>query len=105
MSSLVLIANVTKSRTSKPAGPLHLLPIPDNYLESVTVDFISPLPKDGNYNTIVTMTDRLGADVQLAPCNTDMTAEEFATIFFNKWFCENGCPLKLITNQDKLFIS
>jgi hypothetical protein len=51
------------------------------------------------------MTDHLGADLQLAPCKTDMSAEEFAGIFFDKWYCENGCPKELVTDRDKLFIS
>lgn len=51
------------------------------------------------------MTDRLGADVQIAPCKSDITTEEFSTIFFGRWFCENGCPSELITDQDKLFVS
>jgi hypothetical protein len=94
-----------KGQTSKAAGPLHPLPVPDKCFESVAIDFIGPLPKDDGFNAIVTMTDRLGADIQLAPCKTDMTTEEFATVFFDKWFCENGCPLELITNRDKLFVS
>jgi hypothetical protein len=94
-----------KNRTAKPAGPLHPLPVPDKQFESIAIDFVGPLPKDEGFDAIVTMTDRLGADIQIAPCNTNMTAEEFATIFFNRWFCENGCPLELITDRDKLFIS
>ena len=55
------------------------------------------------YYSIVTMTDRVGADIQLAVCNTNMpTAKKLTAIFFNWWFCENGCP---ITDCDKLFIS
>lgn len=94
-----------KNTTSKPRGPLHPLPIPDKCFDSVAIDFISPLPKDNGFNCIVTMMDRLGTDVQIVPCNTNMTAEKFAAIFFNQWFCENGCPLELITNCDKLFVS
>lgn len=60
---------------------------------------------DGGFDYLVTMTDRLGADLQIAPCNTTMTAEEFAVIFFDKWYCENGLPLEIITDRDKLFIS
>lgn len=51
------------------------------------------------------MTDHLGVDIQLAPCSTKMTAEDFANIFFNKWYCKNGCPLEIISDRDKLFIS
>lgn len=51
------------------------------------------------------MTDRLGANIQIVPCNTNITAGEFATTFFNKWFCENACPQELITDRDKPFVS
>jgi hypothetical protein len=82
-----------KSRTHRTPGPLHPLPIPDRRFESVAIDFIGPLPLDDDVDQIVTMTDRLGADIQLAACSTKMTAEEFANLFFNKWYCENGCPV------------
>jgi len=36
-----------KSRTTKPAGPLHPLPVPDARGNSVAMDFIGPLPVDG----------------------------------------------------------
>ena len=94
-----------KNLTSKPAGPLHPLPVPDKRFDSVAIDFVGPLPKDDGFDCIVTMTDRLGANIQLAACNTNMTAEEFAAIFFDRWFCENGCPSELITDRDKLFVS
>ena len=56
-----------KSMTQKPAGPLHPLPIPDKRFESVAIDFIGPLTPDDGYDCIVTMTDRLGADIQIVP--------------------------------------
>jgi len=94
-----------KNTMSKPRGPLHPLPIPDKWFDSIAIDFMEPLPKDDGFNAIITMTDRLNANIQLAPCKTNMTVEEFATVFFDKWFCKNGLPLKLITNHDKLFVS
>jgi hypothetical protein len=94
-----------KSSTVKPGGPLHPLPVPDKQFDSVAINFIGPLPTDNGFDCIVTMTNRLNTGIQLAPCKTTMTAEELATIFFNKWFCENGCPLELITDHDKLFMS
>jgi hypothetical protein len=51
------------------------------------------------------MTDRLGADVQIVPCKTSMTAQEFASIFFDRWYCENRCPKEIITDRDKIFMS
>jgi len=94
-----------KNLTLKPAGPLHPLPIPNKCFDSVAIDFIGPLPNDSGFDRIATMTDRLGADIQLAACNMNMTTEEFAAIFSDWWFCKNGCPSELITNCDKLFVS
>ena len=34
-----------------------------------------------------------------------LTAEELAKIFFNHWYCENGLPLEIVSDRDKLFVS
>jgi hypothetical protein len=47
----------------------------------------------------------LGTDFQLAPTRTNITAEDFTLIFFDKWYCENGLPLEIISDRDKLFVS
>jgi Integrase zinc binding domain len=52
-----------KSRTNKPFGPLHPLPIPEQRGDSVAIDFIGPLPMDNGFDTIITFTDRLNSDI------------------------------------------
>lgn len=95
-----------KSRTSAPAGPMHPLPIPEQRGDSVAIDFIGPLPEDSGFNAIVTMTDRLGgSDIRIEPTRNNVSAEEFAVIFFDKWYCENGLPLKIVSDQDSKFMS
>ena len=86
-------------------SPLHPLPIPDGRGDSIAIDFIGPLPVDEGFDCIVTITDRLGTDVWIAPTHTDITAERFATQFFDLWYCENGLPLNIVSDRDKLFIS
>lgn len=54
-----------KSNTSKPLGPLHLLPVLDQHGDSVAIDFIGPLPEDDGKNCILTLTDRLGSDIRI----------------------------------------
>jgi hypothetical protein len=34
-----------------------------------------------------------------------MTVEEFTGLFFNRWYCENGCPMEIVTDHDKRFMS
>ncbi|EDR02339.1 reverse transcriptase-RNase H-integrase [Laccaria bicolor S238N-H82] len=94
-----------KLSTIKPYGPLHPLPVPDQRGDSVAIDFIGPLPEDENKNCIITFTDRLGSDVQLVATRTDITAENLAILFFDKWYCENGLPADIVSDRDKLFIS
>ncbi|KAF7759859.1 hypothetical protein Agabi119p4_11554 [Agaricus bisporus var. burnettii] len=94
-----------KARTSRNPGPLHLLPIPDARFSAIAIDFVGPMPEEENYNYLATITDRLGADIKLIPCRTDMTAPEFAHLFFDHWFCDNGAPSEIITDRDRLFVS
>ena len=94
-----------KGLTKWPVGPLHPLPVPDGRGDSVAIDFIGPLPEDQGCNSIVTMKDQAGSDVQVVPTWTDISAEDFAQLFFDHWFCENGLPLEFISDRDKLFVS
>lgn len=79
--------------------------MPEARGDSVCLDFVGPLPEDSGFNCILTITDRLGSDVRLVPTWTDISAQKLASIFFNEWYCENGLPLELITDRDKLFVS
>ena len=94
-----------KNSTTKPTGPLHPLPVPDERGDSVAIDFIGPLPKENGFDCLITMMDRLNSDIQLVPCTTTTTAEQLATLFFDKWYCENGLPLEVISDHNKLFMA
>ncbi|OJT13288.1 Transposon Tf2-12 polyprotein, partial [Trametes pubescens] len=94
-----------KGETRRPRGPLHPLPVPDARCDSVAIDFVGPLPPDSGMDCIVTMTDRLGSEMRFVPCRTDMSAEDFAGLFFQHWYCENGLPTNIVSDRDKLFIS
>jgi hypothetical protein len=57
------------------------------------MDFIGPLRPDAGYDSILTITDQLGADIRIIPIWMDISAEDLAVLFFDHWFCENGLPL------------
>ncbi|KAJ3567660.1 hypothetical protein NP233_g6218 [Leucocoprinus birnbaumii] len=94
-----------KAPTTKPVGPLHPLPVPDDRFSSIAMDFVGPFPEENGFNYLLTITDRLGADVRLIPCTTDISAPELAELFFTNWYCENGLPAEIICDRDKLFLS
>ncbi len=94
-----------KSPTWMPAGPLHPLPIPDEWGDSIAIDFVGPLPEDQGFDYLITMTDCLNSDIHLIPAQTLITALQLAELFFNHWFCENRLPLNIVSDWDKLFLS
>ena len=94
-----------KTAITKLVRPLHPLPIPDARGNSVAIDFISPLPKDQGFDCIISMMDHLNCNFQIVPGHLNMTANELAQVFFNHWYCENGLPLNIVSDCDKLFVS
>lgn len=90
-----------KAPTTKTMGPLHPLNVPDGRCESIVMDFVGPLPEDEGYDCILTITDRLGSDIQIIPMRTDVTAEDLAVIFIDNWYCENGLPLEIVSDRDR----
>ena len=92
-----------KSHTSKPTSPLHPLPVSDDHFDTVALDFIRPLPEEHGKDTILTMTDPLGADIHIVATHSTYTTAQIAVMLFDEWYCENGLMLHLISNQDPLF--
>ena len=72
-----------KSSTSKPSGPLHPLPVPDDRCQSIATDFIGPLPDDKGFNCILTISDRLNLEFHLIPTRTDINAKELALVYLH----------------------
>ena len=94
-----------KSSTKPPVGPLHPLPIPDGRCDSISMNFIGPLPTDESHDCILTITDRLGSEVRVIPMSINLTAHQLAVLFFDNWYCENGLPMDIISDCDKLFMA
>ena len=90
---------------SEACQSLHPLPVPDSHSDSVAINFIGPLPEDSGYNTIISMTCHSDSDICLIPTCSDLTAEAFAELFFDNWYCDNSLPLEIVSNHNKLFVS
>ena len=69
------------------------------------MDFISPLPEDNGNNCVITFTNCLGSNIQLAVTHMNIYADELASIFFGKWYCENSLPSDIVFDRNNLFIS
>ncbi len=98
-------ASATSHAQQRHQGPLHPLPVPDGRFEVVALDFVGPLPPEDGFDMVLTITDTMGADVQIIPVRSDFTAAETALVLFNEWYCENGLMKQIICDRDVLFTS
>ncbi len=95
-----------KASNRVPAGLLQPLPIPARRWESISMDFITQLPRTlTGYDAIWVVVDRLSKYAHFVPTTTDISAEEPAQLFKDKIFYVHGMPLNIITDRGSVFTS
>lgn len=89
-----------------PIGLLQPLDVPSRPWESVSVDFITHLPKTKKGHTsICVFVDRLTKMIVVEPTTDKVTATEIATLYFRAVFRHHGLPTSLISDRDPKFTS
>ena len=68
------ICMTCKDANSKSTGLLHSLPIPDQPLQSIGLDFMGPLPKSNDFDYLLVIIDQLTSQVHLVPTTMLVTA-------------------------------
>jgi hypothetical protein len=95
-----------KSTNQKPYGQLQPLEMPDKRWDTVTMDFVTDLPKSsGKFDSILVMVDKLTKMVHLAPTTKKCTARQAAVLFIQHWYQFHGIPERIISDRDAKFIS
>ena len=95
-----------KDDQHQPYGLLQPLPVSGRKWESLTMDFITHLPKtDEGYDALTVLLDRLTKMVTLVPGKITDTAQDVAEQFLNNIFRYHGLPAEIITDRDARFIS
>ena len=93
-----------KARRVKPAGLLQPLGVPPEAWHTVTMDFITQLPRTkSGKDTIVVFVDKLTKMVHLVATVTTDTAEQTAQLFVDHVWKHQGVPKKLVTDRDPKF--
>jgi hypothetical protein len=89
-----------------PIGLLQPLDVPLRPWESVSVDFITHLPKTKSGHTaICVFVDRLTKMIIVEPTTDQVTAKEVATLYFRAVFRHHGLPTSLVSDRDSKFTS
>ena len=93
-----------KDSTQRPGGLLQPLPIPERPWASISMDFITHLPKTKKgFDAITVFVDRLTKMVHLCPGKTTDNAPEVATQFLNTIFVHHGLPAQIVSDRDTRF--
>lgn len=93
-----------KASTKVAGGLLQPLPIPEQNWSSVSMDFITQLPRtQRGKDSIVVFVDRLSKMTHFAAIRTTATAEAVADVFFERVVSQHGLPRSLVTDRDSKF--
>ena len=88
-----------------PGGKLQSLPVPSAAWESVSMDFITQLPRSARKNdAILVMVDRLTKMTHLAPCRTTIDSAGTAQLFLDHVWKLHGLPKDVISDHGSVFV-
>jgi len=79
--------------------------VPEKPWKSISMDFITHLPKSEGNDTILVVIDSLTKMCNFIPCHKDMNARQFVKAFIKEIFRLHGLLDDIITNRGTLFIS
>ncbi len=98
-----LVCQQDKIEQQSPGGLLEPLPIAERPWDSVTMDFISALPKSEECGSIIVVVDRFSKYATFIAAPTDCTAEEAARLFIRHVVKYWGVPRSIISDRDPRF--
>ena len=98
-----IICQQDKVLRAKAFGLLEPLPVPQKPFESVSMDFISTLPKVGEYTSILVVVDRFSKYAIFIPAPVNCTAEETAYLFMKNVVKYFGVPQNIVSDRDSRF--
>jgi hypothetical protein len=93
-----------KSGHTLPAGLLQPLPILEQKWESISMDFITGLPKVQGKNCIYVVVDRLTKFAHFYAISTEYDIVQVAKLFFKEVFRLHGLSMNIISVRDSRFI-
>ncbi len=96
----------SKASTTRIAGLLQPLEIPEKKWECVSLDFITGLtPTKQGHDAILVCVDKLSKMAHFIATVTTVTAEETSRLFIDFVYKHHGLPRKLISDRDTRFTS
>ncbi|KAJ4810364.1 polyprotein [Rhynchospora pubera] len=99
------VCQMSKHEQVPSPGLLQPLPIPDEAWSSVSLDFITGLPKSEGKEVILVVVDRLTKYAHFMALSHPFKASDVAHSFLNNVYKLHGLPSNLISDRDPVFTS
>ena len=100
------ICQRVKHATTALPGLASPLQIPSQPFESLSMDFVTGLPKSQEgFNALLVIVDRLTKMSRLIPCSDTVTADDVADLFVRHVFRAGGVPRSIVSDRDPRFTS
>lgn len=100
------ICQENKDGRTKPLRESQPLELPTRRWGSISMDFVSHLPKtDNGYDSITTFVDRFSKRIRLIPSKGTDSATDVAECFFQHIFRLHGLPDSIVSDRDPKFTS
>ncbi|KAL4030754.1 hypothetical protein IC575_009005 [Cucumis melo] len=104
--SRCLVCQQVKEPRQKPAGLLQPLSIPEWKWESVSMDFITGLPRTlRGFTVIWVVMDRLTKSAHFVPGKSTYTASKWAQLYMSEIVRLHGVPVSIVSDRDARFTS
>ncbi|TYK18679.1 pol protein [Cucumis melo var. makuwa] len=104
--SRCLVCQQVKAPRQCPAGLLQPLSVPGWKWESVSMDFITGLPKTlKGYTVIWVVVDRLTKSAHFVPGKSTYTASKWGQLYMTEIVRLHGVPVSIISDRDTRFTS
>ena len=96
----------TKPDLQPSRTPLQPLPTPDQRWHTVSMDWITGLPKTARgYDAILAVTDLTTDRVRVLKAHSSDTAMDTAQIFLENIYCQHGLPVAIVSDRDPKILS
>jgi len=99
------VCQQNKSELTYPAGLLQPFPIPEKKWDSISMDFITCLPKYLGKDCIYVVVDRLNNFAHLFVVTSSFSVAQVADLFFKEIFRLHGLPKSIVSDRDGRFMS
>ncbi|KAL4017102.1 hypothetical protein IC575_024776 [Cucumis melo] len=104
--SRCLVCQQVKAPRQRPTGLLQPLSVPEWKWESVSIDFITGLPKTlKGYTVIWVVVDRLTKSAHFVPRKSTYTTSKWGQLYMTEIVRLHGVPVSIISDRDARFTS